>query len=72
MPENDGYYESETKRKWQKENSIVIGIKLQKKGDKELLDYLDAKSESTGLTKPTLFKLAMLKQMDSEKKDTKN
>lgn len=72
MPENDGYYESETKRKWQKENSIVIGIRLQKKGDKELLAYLDEKSKSTGLTKPTLFKLAMLKQMDSEKKAVEN
>lgn len=41
------YYESEAKRKWQKENTVFIGVKLQKSTDADILQYLDGKSRQT-------------------------
>jgi len=65
MAEEKKYYESEKKRKWQKENTVLIGIKLQKKGDRQLLQYI-AEKEQQGFSKAGLFKAALLKQMEEE------
>lgn len=59
------YYESDAKRKWQKENTILVGIKLQKKGDRKLLSYIEEK-ERQGYSKAGLFKNALIKQMEEE------
>ena len=50
-------YESEAKRKWQKENTVFIGVKLQKSTDKDILEYLD------GQSKQTVIKAAMREYM---------
>lgn len=65
MAEERKYYESEKKRKWQRENTVLIGIKLQKKGDWQLLQYIEEK-EQQGFSKAGLFKNALLKQMKEE------
>ena len=36
-------YESEAKQKWQKENTVVVSLKLQKSTDADILQYLDGK-----------------------------
>lgn len=59
------YYESDKKRKWQKENTVLVGIKLQKKGDWKILQYLNEK-EKQGFSKAGLFKNALLRQMEAE------
>ena len=59
------YYESEAKRKWQKNNTVVLCIKLQKKGDWKMLKYLEEK-EKQGFSKGGLFKEALKKQMEKE------
>ena len=43
-------YESEAKRKWQKENTVFIGVKLQKGDtDKDILSFLqEQKEKGTG------------------------
>lgn len=40
-------YESEAKRKWQKENTVFIGVKLQKSTDKDILTFLQDKPNQT-------------------------
>ena len=46
-----GMYESEAKRKWQKENTVFIGIKLQKSTDADIIAFLDGKRKQTELKK---------------------
>ncbi len=41
------YYESEAKRKWQKENTVFFGIKLQKTTDADIIEFLQNKSKQT-------------------------
>lgn len=40
-------YESEAKRKWQKENTVFVGTKLQKSTDKDIIEFLSNKSKQT-------------------------
>ena len=40
-------YESEAKRKWQKENTVFIGVKLQKSTDADILRFLENKPNQT-------------------------
>lgn len=44
-------YESEAKRKWQKENTVFIGLKLQKSTDADIIAFLDGKSKQTEFKK---------------------
>lgn len=39
--------DSKAKKDWMKENTTFIGIKLNNKTDKDILDYLDGKSKQT-------------------------
>ncbi len=50
--------ESEEKRKWQKENTVFIGVKLQKSTDADILRFLDGKS------KQTMIKLALREYLE--------
>jgi uncharacterized protein (DUF4415 family) len=52
-------YESEAKRKWQKENTVFIGVKLQKGDtDKDILSFLQDQKEK-GIGYQTVIKLAL-------------
>lgn len=39
--------ESEAKKNWRKENTVMIAIRLQKKTDADILSYLDGKQNQT-------------------------
>lgn len=54
-------YESEAKRKWQKENTVMIPVKLQKSTDADILAFLDGKS------KQTIIKIALREHMQLQK-----
>lgn len=39
--------DSEAKKKWIKDNTVFIGLKLQKKTDADILAFLDGKTKQT-------------------------
>ena len=53
--------ESEAKKKWQKENTEFIGMKLQKSTDADILRYLEGKS------KQTIIKAALREYIENHK-----
>ena len=57
-------YESEAKRKWQKENTVFIGVKLQKSTDADILKFLEGKQNQTTI------KLALREYMENHKDET--
>ena len=69
MPENEKqYYESEAKRKWQKENTVFIGVKLQKSTDKDIIEYIDKQKEADkAFSVAGMFKLALREYMENHK-----
>ena len=56
-------YESEAKRKWQKENTVFIGVKLQKSTDADILKFLDGKQNQTTI------KIALREYMENHKEE---
>lgn len=60
-------YESEAKRKWQKENTTFIGVKLQNgETDKDILSFLqDQKAKGIGYQ--TIIKAALREYMAKHK-----
>ncbi len=56
-------YESEAKRKWQKENTVFIGVKLQKSTDADILKFLEGKQNQTTI------KLALREYMENHKEE---
>jgi len=56
-------YESEAKRKWQKENTVFIGVKLQKSTDADILAFLQDKPNQTTI------KLALREYMKNHKEE---
>lgn len=43
--------ESEAHKKWVKENTVFIGIRLQKNTDSDILEYLEGKQNQTEIKK---------------------
>ena len=43
--------ESDAKKRWQKENTVFVGIKLQKSTDADILNYLEGKQNQTEIKK---------------------
>ena len=58
-------YESEAKRKWQKENTVFIGVKLQKSTDADILAFLQDKQNQTTI------KIALREYMENHKEEQK-
>lgn len=56
-------YESEAKRKWQKENTVFIGVKLQKSTDADILKFLEGKQNQTTI------KHALREYMENHKEE---
>lgn len=56
-------YESEAKRKWQKENTVFIGVKLQKSTDADILKFLEGKQNQTTI------KIALREYMKNHPED---
>lgn len=53
--------ESEAKKKWQKENTEFIGVKLQKSTDADIIEYLDGK------VKNAVIKAALREYIENHK-----
>ena len=43
--------DSEAKKKWIKENTKVVSFKLMKKGDKDIIDFLEQRPVATTIKK---------------------
>ena len=69
MPgEEKKYSESEAKRQWQKNNTVLVGVKLQRKGDKDLVGYMEEqKKKNSNFSMAMEFKTALREKLDREK-----
>lgn len=54
-------YESDAKRKWQKENTVQVPLKLQKSTDADIIEYLDGK------VKNAVIKAALREYIENHK-----
>ena len=62
------YYESDAKRKWQKENTTLIGVKLQHKGDSDIVKYMEQqKTIDPNFSMASAFKEALREKIAREK-----
>lgn len=62
------YYDSEAKRKWQKENTQIITIRLQKKTDKDIFEYIsEQKNLNDDFSVAGAFKEALREKIAREK-----
>ena len=57
------YFDSAAKRKWIKEHTVSVGMKLQKKTDADILEFLEGKS------KQTIIKAALREYMERHKEE---
>ena len=55
---------TEKTKAWQKENTVVITMRLQKSTDEDLLSYLEGKS------KQTVIKAALREYIENHKEET--
>lgn len=53
--------ESEAKKKWQKENTVFVGVKLQKSTDKDIVEYLEGKNRNDTVKKALRLLMAQEK-----------
>ena len=54
---------TDAERKWKKENSVMLSMRLQKSTDADILEYLEGKQ------KQTIIKLALREYMENHKED---
>ena len=54
--------DSEAKRKWIKENTIIFSVKLMKRTEQDIIEYLE-KMADQGVARGTVFKLAIREYM---------
>ena len=54
--------DSQAKRKWMKENSVNLTLKLMRRTETDIFDYLE-KMEAKGIGKGTMFKIALREYM---------
>ncbi len=68
MPDEEKkYYESEAKRKWQKENTKIISVKLLKSRDKDLIEYFEKmKAQDHEYSVAGDFKKALREKIERE------
>lgn len=50
--------DSEAKKKWIKDNTIIFSIKLMKRTETDIIEFLDKRQEQ-GISKATVFKAAL-------------
>ena len=59
---------SEAKRKWEEKNTIVFSIKLMRRTEADIIDYLD-KQLAKGIGKGTVLKAALREYMANHKEE---
>lgn len=55
--------DSEKKRDWMQKHSLTIAVKIMKKADQPLIDYILGKTEPDGITRSELIKTALKEYM---------
>lgn len=60
--------DSEAKKKWMKENFLTIGLKLHRKYDADIIDYL-LEHESREQSKQEIIKEAIREYMENHKEE---
>lgn len=62
--------DSEAKKKWMEKNTIVFSIKLMRRTEADIIEYLDA-NLAKGVGKGTIIKAALREYMENHKEETK-
>lgn len=47
LPKGDGMAETQARKEWTKENTTFVGLKLNNRTDKDILEALEGKSKQT-------------------------
>lgn len=55
--------DTEAKKRWDKENTVMVSIKFQKKTDTDIIEYLLSTSE--GVTKQDIIKMALREHIEN-------
>lgn len=58
--------DSEAKKKWMEKNTIVFSIKLMRRTEADIIEYLDA-NLAKGIGKGTIIKAALREYMENHK-----
>lgn len=58
--------DSEAKKKWAKENAVIFSVKLMKRTEADIIEYMD-KMLAKGIGKGTLLKMALREYMQNHK-----
>lgn len=61
--------DSEAKKKWMEKNTIVFSIKLMRRTEADIIEYLDA-NLAKGIGKGTIIKAALREYMENHKEET--
>jgi hypothetical protein len=61
--------DSEAKKKWMEKNTIVFSIKLMRRTESDIIEYLDA-NLAKGVGKGTIIKSALREYMENHKEET--
>ena len=61
--------DSEKKRDWMQKYSLTIAVKIMKKADQPLIDYILGKIEQDGITRSELIKTALKEYMVNHPQD---
>lgn len=62
--------DSEAKKKWMKENAIIFSIKLMKRSEADIVNYVE-ENLARGIGKNTLFKMALREYMENHPVESK-
>ena len=60
--------DSEAKRKWIKDNTIIFSVKLMKKSEADIVEFINRNLEK-GISKNTIIKIALREYMKRHKED---
>lgn len=69
--EKKKWQESERKTKWDRENTVQVSMRLMKKGDADILEYLEG-CEILGLKKQKELRRLIRAGIEAEKNNAKN
>ena len=56
--------DSEAKRAWMRENSVMIPLKVMKRTESDILDFLESETKRTGMARNAIIKTALREYME--------
>ena len=60
--------DSDAKKKWIKDNTIIFSIKLMKRTEPDIIEFLE-KYQEQGISKATVFKAALREFIENHKEE---